>query len=70
MRAKLLAIKQESRRCMHQPIPVQGKWLGQVVNGYFNYHAVPTNGRALSAFRSYVIDSGDARCGDEVRDAP
>ena len=56
MRAKLRAIKQELRRRMHQPIPVQGKWLGQVVNGYFNYHAVPTNGRALTAFRSYVIE--------------
>src|SRR6266851_6336809 len=43
MRAKLQAIKQELRRRMHQPIPVQGKWLGQVVKGYFNYHAVPTN---------------------------
>ena len=56
MRAKLKAIKQELRRRMHQPIPEQGKWLGQVVSGYFNYHAVPTNGRALSAFRYHVID--------------
>ena len=29
MRAKLRAIKQEMRRRMHQPIPVQGKWLQQ-----------------------------------------
>ena len=43
MRAKLQAIKQELRRSMHQPIPQQGKWLGQVVKGYFNFHAVPTN---------------------------
>jgi hypothetical protein len=41
---------------MHQPIPVQGKWLGQVVKGWFNYHAVPTNSRALSAFRFHVTD--------------
>jgi hypothetical protein len=41
---------------MHQPIPVQGKWLGQVVRGYFNYFAAPTNGQALSAFRFHVID--------------
>jgi len=26
--------------------PVQGKWLRQVVKGYFNYHAVPTNNQA------------------------
>jgi RNA-directed DNA polymerase len=32
------------------------KWLGQVVRGWFNYHAVPTNSRALSAFRFHVTD--------------
>ena len=36
---------------MHQPIPEQGRWLRQVVTGYFAYHAVPTNGAALGAFR-------------------
>jgi hypothetical protein len=56
MRARLQAIKQELRQRMHQPIPVQGKWLRQVVKGYFNYHAVPTNSRALSAFRFFVTE--------------
>jgi RNA-directed DNA polymerase len=56
MRAKLQAIKQELRRRMHQPIPRQGQWLKQVVTGYFNYHAVPTNGRALATFHFRVID--------------
>ena len=56
MRAKLKAIKQELKRRMHQPIPVQGKWLGQVVKGWFNYHAVPTNSRALNAFRFHVTE--------------
>ena len=56
LRAKLQAIKQELRRRMHQPIPGQGKWLKQVVTGYFNYHAVPTNGRALTTFHFRVID--------------
>jgi len=50
MRAKLKEIKEALRRRMHEPIPVQGKWLGQVVKGYFNYHAVRTNSRALTAF--------------------
>jgi RNA-directed DNA polymerase len=54
MRAKLKEIKQVLRRCMHQPIPAQGRWLRQVVSGYFNYHAVPTNHRALTAFRDAV----------------
>jgi len=54
MRAKLRMIKAEMWRRMHQPIPVQGKWLGRVVRGYFNYHAVPTNFRTLVAFRDEI----------------
>ena len=56
MRAKLQEIKVELRRRMHQTIPVQGRWLKQVVTGHFAYYAVPTNSRALSAFRHYVTD--------------
>ena len=56
MRSKLREIKQALRRCMHRPIPEQGKWLGQVVRGYFNYHAVPTNGQAMVVFRHHVTD--------------
>jgi group II intron reverse transcriptase/maturase len=56
MRAKLQEIKQELRRRMHWPIPAQGKWLMRVVRGYFNYHAVPTNGRALEVFLHLVTD--------------
>jgi RNA-directed DNA polymerase len=54
MRAKLRMIKEELWRRMHQPIPDQGKWLGHVVRGYFNYHAVPTNFGALVAFRTEI----------------
>jgi RNA-directed DNA polymerase len=56
VRAKLRDIKEELRRRMHHPIPEQGKWLRQVVTGHFNYYAVPTNSRALSAFRHCVTD--------------
>ena len=56
MVAKLKAVKEELRRRRHQPIPVQGAWLAQVVGGFFNYHAVPTNARALSAFRDRVVE--------------
>ena len=56
MRAKLHAIKQELRQRIHQPISVQGKWLRQVVTGYFNYHAVPTNSLALATFRFFVTE--------------
>src|SRR5260370_28406190 len=54
MRAKLKMIKEEMWRRMHQPIPEQGKWLGRVVPGYFNYHPVPTNAHALHVFRHHV----------------
>jgi retron-type reverse transcriptase len=54
MRAKLSEIKEELRRRMHQPIPVQGRWLAQVIRGFFAYHAVPTNFPALSAFRHHI----------------
>ena len=54
MRSRLKEIKEELRRRMHVPIPDQGKWLMQVVRGYFAYHAVPTNRAALNAFRYFV----------------
>jgi RNA-directed DNA polymerase len=56
MRTKLREIKRELRLRMHEPIPKQGKWLANVVGGYFNYHAVPTNRRALMAFRFFVTE--------------
>ncbi len=55
LQAKLLAVTEEMRRRMHQPIPRQGEWLRQVVTGYFAYHAVPTNIRALQTFRDCVV---------------
>jgi RNA-directed DNA polymerase len=54
MQAKLKMVQQEMRRRMHQPVPDQGKWLWYVVSGYFNYHAVPTNFRALVTFRTEI----------------
>src|SRR5213082_2775240 len=56
MRAKLKMIKEEMWRRMHGEIPAQGKWLWYVVNGYFNYNAVPTNARALHVFRHHITD--------------
>ena len=56
MRAKLQEIKAQLRDRMHDPIPEQGHWLKAVVTGYFAYHAVPTNVRALGAFRFHVTD--------------
>jgi len=54
MRATLKELRQTLNRRKHEPIPVIGKWLRRVVQGYFNYHAVPGNDRRLSAFRRDV----------------
>jgi len=56
MRARLLEIKEQMRKRMHASIPEQGMWLKSVVTGFFAYHAVPTNQRALSAFRYHVVE--------------
>jgi RNA-directed DNA polymerase len=55
MRAKLWEIKEALRQRKHVPVPEVGKWLAQIVAGYFAYHAVPTNSSALSAFRYHVV---------------
>jgi len=54
LRAKLKDVKDKLRLRRHQPIPQLGTWLGQVVKGFFNFHAVPTNFAALAAFRRHV----------------
>ena len=54
MRAKLRMIKEEMWRRMHQPIPDRGNGCGMSFVAIFNYHAVPTNFRALVAFRTEI----------------
>ncbi len=39
------------------PIVEQGKWLGSVVRGWLNYHAVPGNGMAIHQFRDRVVEA-------------
>jgi len=55
LRAKLQEIKAELRRRRHDPVRQVGRWLHRVVQGWFNYHAVPWNGPSLAAFRSQVV---------------
>ena len=55
VRGKLLAVKREMARRMHQPIPEQGHWLASVLRGHYNYYAVPDNIEALRAFRERLI---------------
>ena len=54
LREKLREIRQELRERWHERIADTGKWLRSVVQGYFNYHAVPGNFHALRTFRREV----------------
>lgn len=54
LRTALQRVKQELRQRLHAPIPEVGQWLCQVLRGYFNYHAVPTNSDAIRTFRTQV----------------
>jgi RNA-directed DNA polymerase len=53
-RAKLREVRDEIMRRRHLSIKKQGLWLGAVVRGYLNYHAIPTNIHAIQQFRKQV----------------
>jgi len=55
MGAKLREIKQPLRERMHDPVRQTGQWLKSVVQGHFNYYAVPGNLDSLGVFRERVI---------------
>ena len=54
MRAKLAEIKQELRKRRHDSIGETGRWLGRVVQGWLNYHAVPGNIVRLRTFTDEI----------------
>ena len=53
--AKLIALRQEMRRRMHDPPKKQHRWLCSVIRGHDNYYGVPTNHRALVSFHRDVM---------------
>ena len=55
MRAKARQIKQQLRMRMHDAVPQTGRWLRSVVQGYFNYYAVPGNLDSLAVFRHRLL---------------
>jgi group II intron reverse transcriptase/maturase len=55
LRSKLQSVRQELRRRMHERISETGDWLRSAVQGYFNYHAIPGNFKALQTFRREVV---------------
>jgi hypothetical protein len=54
LREKIRQVKETIRRMMHRPIMEQALHLRRVMNGYFNYFAVPTNNRAINSFYYHV----------------
>jgi group II intron reverse transcriptase/maturase len=51
LEAKLQQVKQTLRARMHEPVAQMGEWLGRVLNGFYQYHAVPGNWASLFRFR-------------------
>ncbi len=54
LRAKLRDLRTQLLWHRHAPIPEHGSWLRRVLQGYYNYHAVPGNRRALQTLRREV----------------
>jgi RNA-directed DNA polymerase len=54
LRAKLQEIKLQLRDRRHDAVDAVGRWLRSVVQGWFNYHAVPGNSSCLDRFRTQV----------------
>jgi RNA-directed DNA polymerase len=50
MRATFQAIKAELRKRMHRPLGETARWLRSVVQGWLNYHAVPSNSHRIRRF--------------------
>ena len=55
MPAKLQEVKQQLRERMHDPVLQTGPWLKSILQGHFNYSAVPGNLDSLGVFRDRLI---------------
>jgi group II intron reverse transcriptase/maturase len=53
--AKLQEIRKELRRRLHDPVHEVGQWLGRVLEGHYQYYALPFNFPSLAAFRQQVL---------------
>jgi group II intron reverse transcriptase/maturase len=54
LRQKAKEVGETLMRQRHQPVAQVGRWLKSVVQGFFNYHAVPGNRRSMNAFRTLI----------------
>ena len=68
LQSKLREIKIELKRRLHHPVPEVGQWLRSVMQGHFNYYAVPRNQRKLGAFKYQVYRLCSVRYGRGAND--
>jgi hypothetical protein len=61
MRTTIAAIREKLMSRRHEPIAEVGKWLNRVVQGYFNYHAIPGNLSRLNVPAETSAVRGDMR---------
>ena len=66
MRVTMTAIRQKLFQRRHEPVPVVGRSLQRVLNGYFAYHAVPTNLLRLDGSVARSAAHGGMPCCEEV----
>jgi RNA-directed DNA polymerase len=57
LNAKLREVTANLRRMMHLDLPTQARYLAQVLNGFYNYYAVPTNLRAVNSFYYHLVQA-------------
>ncbi len=55
LQAKIKAVRKEIKRRRHDPVPEVGKWIRSVIQGHFNYFAVPGNKQAMETFRNEIV---------------
>ncbi len=55
MRAKLVGLWADLKVRMHEGVEQTGRWLQQVVQGYYRYYAVPRSIYAMEKFRKRVL---------------
>ncbi|WP_444959439.1 group II intron reverse transcriptase/maturase [Microbulbifer sp. VVAC002] len=54
LNARLKAIRQKLFKMRHKDVYKQGQWLQRVMQGHYNYFAVPRNHQALNLFRREI----------------
>jgi group II intron reverse transcriptase/maturase len=55
LHAKLAEVKVELRRRLHHRVSEVGQWLASVLRGHYQYYGVPSNSRAMDAFRFQLV---------------